>query len=129
MKHDSGSYAVFTEQGSLASQRTAAKVMDVNARPPDCAGQAADAVSAHTQVWRMLQNCSQFQCQNVLIFWIRLPRPKWPKSSSNIEDPVVPLQRNLYGHDLESAVSYNKNFSPKLYDQNFEDSDLGPAFR
>ena len=50
IKNDSGSYAVFTEQGSSASQMTAAKVMDVTARLPDCAGQAADAVSAYTQV-------------------------------------------------------------------------------
>ena len=50
MKDDSGSYAVFTEQGSSASQMTAAKVMDVNARLPDCDGQAADAISAYTQV-------------------------------------------------------------------------------
>ena len=50
MKDDSGSYAVFTEQGSSASQTTAAKVMAVIARLPDCAGQAADAVSADTQV-------------------------------------------------------------------------------
>ena len=33
-----GSYAVFTEQGSSASQMTAAKVMDVIARLRDCAG-------------------------------------------------------------------------------------------
>ena len=32
VKDDSGSYAVFTEQGSSASQMTAAKVMDVMAR-------------------------------------------------------------------------------------------------
>ena len=38
------------EQGSSASQMTAAKVMDVIARPPRCAVQAADAVSAYTQV-------------------------------------------------------------------------------
>ena len=30
--------------------------------------------------------------------WIRLPRHKWPKSWSSMEDPVVPLERNLYGH-------------------------------
>ena len=47
---DSGSYAVFTEQRSSASQMTAAKVMDVIANPPGCAGQAADAVFAYTQV-------------------------------------------------------------------------------
>ena len=50
MKDDSGSYAVFTEQGSSASQMMAAKVMDVVSRLPGCAGQAADAVSAYTQV-------------------------------------------------------------------------------
>ena len=40
----------FTEQGSSASQTTAAKVMDVIARLHDCDGQAADAISAYTQV-------------------------------------------------------------------------------
>ena len=50
VKDDSGSYAVFTEQGSSASQMTAAKVMDIRSRLPWCAGQAADAVSAYTQV-------------------------------------------------------------------------------
>ena len=46
MKDGSGSNAVSTEQGSAASQMTAAKVMDVIARLPGCEGQAADAVSA-----------------------------------------------------------------------------------
>ena len=50
VKDDCGAYAVFTEQGSSASQMTAAKVMDVMARLPDCDGQAADAISAYTQV-------------------------------------------------------------------------------
>ena len=50
MKDNSGSYAVFTEQGSSASQMTAAKVMDIISRLPGCAGQAADAISAYTQV-------------------------------------------------------------------------------
>ena len=50
VKDDSGSYAVFTEEGSSASQMTAAKVMDVIARLPGCAGQAADEISAYTQV-------------------------------------------------------------------------------
>ena len=36
VKDDSGTSAVFTEQGSSASQMTAAKVMDVAARLPDC---------------------------------------------------------------------------------------------
>ena len=45
VKDDSGAYAVFTEQGSSASQMTAAKVMDIISRLPGCAGQADDAVS------------------------------------------------------------------------------------
>ena len=49
VKEDSGSYAVFTEQGSSASQMTAAKVVAIISRPPGCAGQAVDAVSAYTQ--------------------------------------------------------------------------------
>ena len=49
VKDDSGSYAVFTEQGSSASQMTA-EVMDIISRLPGCAGQAADAVSTYTQV-------------------------------------------------------------------------------
>ena len=57
VKDDSGSYAVFTEQGSSASQMTAAKVMDIISRLPGCAGQAADAVSAFSRSkWKMLQN-------------------------------------------------------------------------
>ena len=50
VKDNSGSYAVFTEQGSSASQMTAAKIMDFISRLPGCDGQAADAVSAYTQV-------------------------------------------------------------------------------
>ena len=36
--------------------------------------------------------------------WIRLPRHKLPKSWSSMEDPVVPLERNLYGHPLAGLL-------------------------
>ena len=52
VKDDSGAYAVFTEQGSSASQMTAAKIMDFIARLPDCDGQAPEAVSAYTLRWK-----------------------------------------------------------------------------
>ena len=39
VKGHSGSYAVFTEQGSSASQMTAAKIMDIISRLPGCDGQ------------------------------------------------------------------------------------------
>ena len=32
--------------------------------------------------------------------WIRLPRHKWSKSWSNMEDPVVLLEQKFYGHPL-----------------------------
>ena len=70
-------------------------------RVPGCAGQAADAVSAETQVKKedahKLLKISKSECPNI---WIRLPRHKWPKSWCSMEDPVVPLERNLYGHPL-----------------------------
>ena len=69
VKDDAGSYSVFTEQGSSASQMTAAKVIDTISRPPACAGHAADAVSAHTQV--KMEDAPTFfrnSIQNVQIF-------------------------------------------------------------
>ena len=104
LKYDSGSYAVFTEQGSSASQMTAARVMDIISRLLGCAGQAADAVSAYTQVKMedapKLLKVPKFGPD----IWIRLPRHKWPKSWSSMEDPVVPLERNLYGHPLAGLL-------------------------
>ena len=89
-------YAVFTEQGSSASQMTAAKIMDIISRLPGCDGEAADAVSAYTQVKmedaHKLLKIPKSECPDI---WIRLPRHKWPKSWSSMEDPVVPLERNL----------------------------------
>ena len=41
VKDNSGSYAVFTERGSSASQMTAAKIMDIISRLPGCDRQAA----------------------------------------------------------------------------------------
>ena len=58
VKDDSGSHAVFTEQGSSASQMTAAaKVIDIISRLPGCDGQATDAASALPRSkWKMLQS-------------------------------------------------------------------------
>ena len=84
---------------------TAAKVMDIISRVPWCAGQAADAVSAYTQVKMeddpKLLKIPKSECPDI---WIRLPRHKWPKSWSSMEDPVVPLERNLYGHPLAGLL-------------------------
>ena len=105
VKDDSGFCAVFTEQGSSASQMTAAKDMDIISRLRGSARQVADAVSVYT--WVKLEDAPTLlkipnsECPDI---WIRLPRHKWPKSWSSMEDPVVPLERNLYVHLLASLL-------------------------
>ena len=60
---------------------TAAKVMDIISRLLGCSGQAADAVSAYTQVkMEDAQNYSKIPKSECPDIWIRLPRQKWPKS-------------------------------------------------
>ena len=124
VKDDSGSYAVFTEQGSPASQMTAAKVMDIISRLPGCAGQAADAVSAHTQV--EMKDAPKFlkipksECPDI---WIRESRHMWPQSWFSMEDPVVPLERNLYGHPL-AGLLWERQF-----EENPFEARLGEGFQ
>ena len=88
-----------------ASQMTVAKVMDIMSRLPGCAGQAADAVSAYTQVKMKdaptLLKIPKSECPDI---GIRVPKHKWPISWSSTEDPVVPLERNLYGHPLAGLL-------------------------
>ena len=95
-KDDSGSYAVFTEQSSSASQMTAAKVMDIISWLPGCAGQAADAVSAYTQVKngrciiftkdpkvrmsRFLDTSTKTQMAEVMVQYGRSSGSSWAKS-------------------------------------------------
>ena len=81
VQDDSGSYAVFTEQGSSASQIVFCQDHGYHlqiARLRD--GQAADAVSAYTQVQmedaHKLLKIPKSECPDI---WIRQPRHKWPK--------------------------------------------------
>ena len=80
---------------------TAAKVTDIISRLPGCAEHAADAVSAYTQVKMedapTLLKIPKSECPDI---WLRPPKHKWPKTRSSAEGPVVPLERNLYGHFL-----------------------------
>ena len=128
VKDDSGSYAVFTEQGSSASQMTAARVMDIISRLPGCAGQAADAVSAYTHVKMedapSLLKIPKSECPDI---WIRLPKHKWPKSWSSMEDPVVPLERNLYGHPL-AGLLWGRQCEKILLKHGWEKIQIGNAY-
>ena len=85
--HHKHSNKFFIEQGSSASQMTAAKVMDVIARLPDCDGQAADAVSVYTQV--KLEDAPRL---------LRMP------DARKTEDPLEPLERQLNGHPIAGLL-------------------------
>ena len=77
--------------------------MNVKSRLPGCAGQAADAaICLHPgENGRCSKIAPKSECPWK---WIRLPRHKWPKSWSNIEDSVFLLERNLYGHPLAGLL-------------------------
>ena len=108
------------DSGSSASQMTAAKIMDIISRLPGCDGQAADAVSAYTQVKmedaHKLLKIPKSECPDN---WIRLPRHKWPKSWSSMEDPVFPLERNLHGHPL-AGLLWERQFEKVLLKHGWE---------
>ena len=98
VKDDVGPYVGFTEQGSSASQMTAAKVMDIISRLPGCAGQAADEVSClypghNGRCSKIIEN-SKFGMSR------HLDSSTTTQMAKNMEHPVVPLEGNLYGHLL-----------------------------
>ena len=51
--------------------------------------------------------------------WIRLPRHQWSKSWSSMEDPVVLLERNLYGHPL-AGLLWERQFEKVLLELSWE---------
>ena len=70
MKDDSGSYAVFTEQGSSASQMTASKVMDnyhQDFQDAQDKHQTQCQLTLRSKL-KMHRRSSKFQSQNVQIF-------------------------------------------------------------
>ena len=122
VKDDPGSYAFFTEQGSSASQMTAAKVMDSTTRLPGCARQAADAISAYTQVKMdnapSLLKILKSECPDIRTRPIKHERPK---SWFSMEDPVAPLEQNLYGHPLP-GLWWERQFEKVLLGHGWEKS-------
>ena len=82
----------FTEQGSSASQMTAAKVMDVISRLPGCAGQAIDAISAYTRSkLKMHHHCLKIsKSENVQMFGY-----VHQNTNGQNQDPVLKIQSFL----------------------------------
>ena len=67
----------------------------------------------------MLQNSSEFQKSECPDIWVRLQRHKCPKSWSNIEDPVVPLDRNVFGHPF-AGLLWERQFKEVLMELGWE---------
>ena len=102
VKDDSGSYAVFTEQGSSASQMTSHGYHIQTARVRTTSSGCSICLFPGKN-GRCPKNLKipKSECPDT---WIRLPRHKWPKSWSSMEDPVVPNERNLHGHPLAGLL-------------------------
>ena len=67
----------------------------------------------------MLTNCLKFQNRNVQTFGFVYHDTKFPKSWSSIEDPVVSLERNLYGHPL-AGLLWERQFEKILLKHGWE---------
>ena len=67
----------------------------------------------------MLTNYEKIPKSECPDIWIRLPRHKWPKSWSSVADPVVPLERNLYGHPL-AGLLWERQFEKNLLKHGWE---------
>ena len=88
---------------------TAAKVMDIISRLPSCAGLKIEDAPKSLKI-------PKSECPDT---WIRLPRHRWPKSWSTMEDPVVPLERILYGHPL-AGLLWERQFEKSLLKYGWE---------
>ena len=108
VKDDSGSYAVFAEQGSSASQMISY---------PDCQGAQDKQLTQYLLFQVKMEDAPKLlkipksECPDK---GIRLPRHEWPKSWSSMEDPVVLLERNLYGHPL-AGLLWERQFEKILF--------------
>ena len=111
VEDDSGSYAKDHQLHRWQPQTSWTSLQDYQ----DAQDKAAGAVSVHSQVKmedaHKLLKIPKSECPDI---WFRLPRHKWPKSWSGMEDPVVPLERNLYGHLLAGLV-WEWQFDKALY--------------
>ena len=110
VKNECGYRAVFTEQGASASHMAAARFLDTISNILGMTGEAGVVVSAYPQV-RMadasrLLKLPESACPEISVSI--LPRQR-SKTWDRIDDLVVPLARNLYGHSL-ARVLWKRNF-------------------
>ena len=118
VKDDEGHLAVFSEQGASSAHMTQTKFLDTIAHLPGCHGEDADAVGAYHQI-RLSEAERLLGVDTIPETWVSLPRNRRPKSWDNIEDPVVPLECNLYGHPL-AGLLWDKGSQEKICETGFE---------
>ena len=105
VQDNSGSYAVFTEQGSSASQMTAAKIMDIISRLP-----GADTQVKIEDAHKLLKKKSKIGVSRHLDS-STTTQMAW--NTVQYGRPVVHLKRNLYGHPL-AGLLWERQFEKLL---------------
>ena len=112
------SYAVFTEQGSSASQMTAAKIMNIISRR---------SISLYQS---KIGSCSQI-IENSEVRMSRYLDTSTKTQIAKINFPhgrrVVPLERNLYGHPL-AGLLWERHFEKVLLEHGWEKVQIGNAY-
>ena len=89
MKDGWGNAAVFEELSSSPASMEAGKICDLWGSVPGHKIEAGDGTQAYCQS----------KLRGAKKTWVRLPKHQWPKSWHGVyTDPVVPLERALYGH-------------------------------
>ena len=109
VKDDSGYYAVFIEQGSSAShgrKNYGFHCKTTRLRRTSSRRSISKMYPSENERSSKLLKIRTSECPDV---WTRLPRHKWPKSWSNIEDRVVLLERHRCG-DLLAGLEWVRQF-------------------
>ena len=120
VKDDLGSYAVFAEQGSFVTQMTAAKSNGCHNGYQDAQDkQRTQYQRTSKSKWKMHHRYCEIPKSECPDIGIRPPKHTWPKSWSSMEDPVVPLERNLYGHPL-AGLLWERQFEKILLKHGWE---------
>ena len=123
VKDDSEACTVFTEQDSSSSQVTAAKVRDVFARSPNCDAQSVDVVSAYTGKTGGRSQTAHKSQISMSTFMDASSTTQMAEIMGKIGDPVVLLERNLYGHP-SAGLRWERQFEEALLEFGWETEDF-----
>ena len=98
----------------------AAKFLDTISELLGMAGETSDLISAYTQVkMTEVPRFLRMPKEGCPEIWISIPLRQRPKGWSSIEDPVVPLERNFFGHPL-AGLLWERNVEEVTVEQEWE---------